>query len=162
RPVGYEAFRPKTDQERARVTPDLRRPLPRVRRSRRVLTRTDSELPQLADDPVAPTTVARRRTALGVLLVLAFLAVARLAEPVWGGIVLGALMAFTTQPVYRTVSMRLGQRRKTAALVVTLATGGLCVLGGASALYVLTRELFAVMESLQQKLETGSLRAVIG
>jgi predicted PurR-regulated permease PerM len=88
--------------------------------------------------------------------------VARLAEPVWVGIVFGALMAFTTQPLYRTVLMRLGQRRKTAALAVTLATGGLCVLGGASALYVLTRELFSVMESLQQKLETGSLRAVIG
>jgi predicted PurR-regulated permease PerM len=133
-----------------------------VRRSRRLFARQDSELPQLADHPVAPTTVARRRTALGVLLVLSFLAVARLAEPVWVGIVFGALMAFTTQPVYRTVLMRLGYRRRTAALAVTLATGGLCVLGGASALYVLTRELFGVMDALQQKLEAGSLRAVIG
>ncbi len=156
------AFGLKAEPERARVTPDLRRPLPRVRRSRRILTRQDSELPQLADHPVAPTTVARRRTALGVLLVLSFLAVARLAEPVWVGIVFGALMAFTTQPLYRKVCMRIGQRRRTAAFIVTLATGGICVFGGASALYVLTRELLGVMGALQEKLQTGSLRGVIG
>jgi predicted PurR-regulated permease PerM len=126
------------------------------------LTRQDSELPQLSDIPVAPTTVARRRTALGVLLVLSFLAVARLAEPVWVGIVFGALMAFTTQPIYRRVCMRLRGRRRTAALAVTLASGALCVIGGASALYVLTRELLGVVGTLQQKVESGSLRGVIG
>jgi predicted PurR-regulated permease PerM len=99
---------------------------------------------------------------LGVLLVLSFLAVARLAEPVWVGIVFGALMAFTTQPLYRRVCLRLGQRRRTSALVVTLVTGGLCIVGGASALYVLTRELFAVIGGLQQKIEAGSLRGVLG
>jgi predicted PurR-regulated permease PerM len=111
---------------------------------------------------VAPKTVARRRTALGVLLALSFLAVARLAEPVWIGIVFGALMAFTLQPIYRKVCMRLGQRRRWASLLVTLITGGLCVLGGGAALYVTTRELVGVMGALEEKIASGSLRSVIG
>src|SRR6266545_3666675 len=107
------------------------------RRARRRFVNTDSELPQLSDRPVAPKTIQRRRAALGVLLVLSFIAVARLAEPVWIGIVFGALMAFTTQPLFRKVCMRLGQRRRWAALLVTLTTGFLCVFGGAGAVYVL-------------------------
>jgi predicted PurR-regulated permease PerM len=97
-----------------------------------------------------------------VLLVLSFLAVARLAEPVWIGIVFGALMAFTTQPLFRRVCMRLGQRRRWAALLVTLMTGLLCVVGGAAAIYVLTREVFGVIGVLQAKVASGSLRGVIG
>src|SRR5262249_12686201 len=135
--------------------------LPRIRPSRRVLARQDSELPQLKDPPVAPKTVERRRTALGVLLVLSFVAVARLAEPVWIGIVFGALMAFTTQPLFRRVCVRIGGRRRWAALLVTLTTGFLCVVGGAGAVYVLTRELFGVLGALQEKIATGSLRGVI-
>jgi predicted PurR-regulated permease PerM len=127
-----------------------------------LLTRQDSELPQLSDFPVAPKTIERRRTALGVLLALSFLAVARLAEPVWIGIVFGALMAFTIQPIYRKVCLRLGQRRRWAAVLVTMMTGGLCVVCGGAALYVTTRELFGVVGVLQQKIESGSLRGVIG
>jgi predicted PurR-regulated permease PerM len=142
--------------------PEARRSYPRARRSRRILTRQDSELPKLSDFPVAPKTLERQRTALGVLLVLSFIAVARLAEPVWVGIVFGALMAFTIQPLYRRVCMRLGQRRRWSALLVTLATGGLSVLGGAGAIYVLTREIIGVMALLQQRLESGSLQDVVG
>jgi len=155
------AFRLTAGNDGVCVTPDLRRPLPRTRRSRRLSGRQDSELPQLPDNPVAPKTVARRRTALGVLLVLSFVAVARLAEPVWIGIVFGALMAFTTQPLFRKVCLRLGGRRRWAALLVTLTTGFLCVLGGAAAVYVLTRELISVMGALQEKIATGSLSGVI-
>jgi predicted PurR-regulated permease PerM len=135
---------------------------PRRRISRRLLVRQDSELPQVFDSPAAPRTVERRRLALGVLLALSFLAVARLAEPVWIGIVFGALMAFTTQPLYRQLCIRLGQRRSWAALLTTLATGAACVICGALALYLLTRELLGVVAVLQAKLESGSLRAVIG
>jgi predicted PurR-regulated permease PerM len=144
------------------VIQNARRVPARVRRSRRIVVRHDSELPYLPDHPVAPKTIERRRTALGVLLAVSFVAVARLAEPVWVGIVFGALMAFTTQPIYRKLCTRFGHRRRSAALAVTLVTGGLCVLGGASALYVLTRELYGVIGAVQQKLETGSLRGVVG
>src|SRR4051812_3664249 len=97
----------------------------------------DSELPQLSDTPVAPQTEQRRRLALGVLLLLSFLAVARLAAPVWEGIVFGALMAFTAQPLYRKLSARLGERRHVAAILTTVLSGLICVIAGSLALFVL-------------------------
>jgi len=132
------------------------------RRARRRFVNTDSELPQLSDRPVAPKTIQRRRAALGVLLVLSFIAVARLAEPVWVGIVFGALMAFTTQPLYRRLSIAMHERRRWAALVTTLVTGIGCVVAGALSLYVLTRELFGVMAVVQKRLDSGSLTGIIG
>src|SRR3954465_3866215 len=110
----------------------------------------DSELPLVADGPVAAKTWQRQRMALGLLLFGSFLAVARLAAPVWGGMVLGALMAFTAQPLYRQLTSRLGERRKLAALLTTALSGLLCVVAGALALYVLTRELFGVIAVMQK------------
>lgn len=122
----------------------------------------DSELPQLSDWPVAARTVQRRHIALGVLLLLSFLAAARLVAPVWLGIVFGALMAFTAQPLYRRVTARLGGRRHIAALLTTVLTGGACVVGGSVAVYVLTRELFGVVALLQHRLESGTLAGLVG
>jgi predicted PurR-regulated permease PerM len=122
----------------------------------------DSELPQIPDSPVAPKTVKKRRVALGVLLLLSFLAVARLAAPVWVGIVLGALMAFTAQPLYRKLSRRLGEHKKPAALVTTVVTGLLCVALGSASVYVLTGEIFGVIAVLQQRLDSGTLAGLIG
>ena len=126
------------------------------------LTRRDSELPQLSNRPVAERTLRRRRLALGVLLVASFIAVARIAASVWVGIVFGALMAFTTQPVYRKLALSLGERRRWAALLTTVLTFIVVTVGGACLLYVLTRELFGVIEWVQAKANAGSLSTVIG
>jgi predicted PurR-regulated permease PerM len=131
------------------------------RPTRRSLTR-DSELPQIANDPVAPQTARRRRIALGVLLLLSFLGVARLAAPVWLGIVFGALMAFAAQPLYRKLSARMGKRPRLAALLTTMVTGTACVMAGALAIFVLTRELFGVISLLQQRLSSGTLTGLVG
>jgi predicted PurR-regulated permease PerM len=122
----------------------------------------DSELPQLLDRPVAPKIVQRRKTALGLLLLLSFLAVARLAAPVWIGIVFGALMAFTVQPFYRRLSVRLGERRVLSAVLTTIATGVLFAVAGSVALYVTTRELFGIIAFMQAKLDSGSIQGVVG
>ena len=122
----------------------------------------DSELPQISDNPVAPKTVQRRRAALGVLLLLSFVTVAMLAAPVWVGIVLGALMAFTAQPLYRKLSARLGERKKFAALLTTIVTGLVCVALGSASVYVLTGELFGVIAVLQHRLDAGTLAGLIG
>jgi predicted PurR-regulated permease PerM len=137
-------------------------PQVRAQRSVRNLVALDSELPQISDNPVAPKTVQKRRTALGVLLLLSFLAVAVLAAPVWVGIVLGALMAFTAQPFYRTLSARLGGRKRTAALATTLLTGSSCMALGSASAYVLTTELFGVLAVLQRRLESATLAGLIG
>src|SRR5882724_11338618 len=101
----------------------------------------DREPPQPSNRPASAGTRQRRRIALGALLISSFLAVAWLAAPVWLGIVFGALMAFSAQPLYRWLCVALGQRRKWAALLTTVATGALGVTGGAAALYVSIREL---------------------
>jgi len=134
----------------------------RAQRSRRYIVALDSELPQISDNPVAPKTVQRRRAALGVLLLLSFVAVAMLAAPVWVGIVLGALMAFTAQPLYRKLSARLGERKKFAALVTTVVTGLVCVALGSASVYVLTGELFGMIAVLQHRLDAGTLAGLIG
>jgi predicted PurR-regulated permease PerM len=100
--------------------------------------------------------------ALGVLLLLSLLTVARLAAPVWVGIVFGVLLAFTTQPFYRKLSVHLGKRSKAAALLTTMLTGTITVLAGALAVYVLTRELFVIIAVIQNKLDSGTLASIIG
>jgi predicted PurR-regulated permease PerM len=100
--------------------------------------------------------------ALGVLLLLSLLTVARLVAPVWVGIVFGILMAFTTQPFYRTLSLRLGRRFKLSALLTTMLTGSVLVLTGAVSIYVITGELLVVIPVLQSKLDFGTLTSLIG
>jgi predicted PurR-regulated permease PerM len=134
----------------------------RAQRSVRNLVALDSELPQISDNPVAPKTVQKRRAALAVLLFLSFVGVAMLAAPVWVGIVLGALMAFTAQPLYRKLSARLGGRKRSAALVTTAVTGALCVALGAASAYVLTTELFGVIAVMQHRLDSATLAGLIG
>jgi predicted PurR-regulated permease PerM len=85
-----------------------------------------------------------------------------LAAPVWIGIVLGALMAFTAQPLYRRLSARLGERKKPAALVTTGITGLLCVALGSASVYVLTGELLGVIGVLQHRLDSGTLAGLVG
>jgi predicted PurR-regulated permease PerM len=111
---------------------------------------------------VAPKTLRQRRVALGILLLISFLAVARLAAPVWIGIVFGALMAFTVQPLYRGLNVRLGERRSLAALLTTFFTGATCIVSGALAVFILTRELFAVIALLQQRISSGTLAGLVG
>lgn len=140
-------------------------PSPPVNRTRpfwRDLVARESELPKLSDRPVAPQTVHRRHIALGILLLLSFLAAARLAAPVWIGIVFGSLMAFTAQSLYRTLNARLGGRRHLAALFTTMLTGSVCVVAGSVAVYVLTRELFGVIALLQHRLDSGTLAGLVG
>jgi predicted PurR-regulated permease PerM len=71
-------------------------------------------------------------------------------------------MAFTAQPLYRKLSARLGERRHVAAILTTVLSGLICVIAGSLALFVLTRELFAVIGVLQQRLSSGTLAGLIG
>jgi predicted PurR-regulated permease PerM len=122
----------------------------------------DRDAPQLPHAPASAATRHRRWVALRALLLLSFLAVACLAAPVWLGIVFGALMAFSAQPLYRRLCIASGERRKWAALLTTVATGALGVVGGATALYVSIRELVGAMSDVQETFDSGSLTAVIG
>ncbi len=122
----------------------------------------DTELPLLDNEPHRPSMVRGRRLALSVLLLLAMLAVARIAAPLWVGIAFGTMMAFTAQPAYRALNARLGERRALAAALTTLFAGLIVALLGAFVLWILTREVMTAVSLMQQKLATGSLADLIG
>ena len=71
------------------------------------------------------------RTALGWLAVAAVFAIAWLALPFATGILLGALMAFTLDPVYAALVRR--WHRPTTASLITIATSTLLIVGALSA-----------------------------
>jgi predicted PurR-regulated permease PerM len=126
------------------------------------LTLTDSELPKLVAAPAAPETRRGRRTALAVLLLLSFLVVAWIASPLWIGIALGAVMAFTTQIPFRKLCERLGERRKLAAGIVTMGSGLLCAGVAAVVFYVASTELLSCVEYMRGKLSTGAPSEALG
>ncbi|GAC1584389.1 MAG: AI-2E family transporter [Polyangiales bacterium] len=112
--------------------------------------------------PGAPESKRGRRIALSILLLLSFLTVARIVQPLWVGKAVGTMMAFTAQPTYRFLSRRFGERRALAAAITTLVTGVVWAVAGAISIYVITRELMARVAIMQPKLATGSLPDVIG
>lgn len=122
----------------------------------------DSELPRLSNSPVAPETKRGRRIALAILLMLTFLTVAWIASPLWVGIMLGTVMAFTAQPLYRKLAVKLGNRRALAAGLVTAMSGLVTAGAGFFAGYILKNELFAMVGLLQGKLASGSIAALVG
>lgn len=121
----------------------------------------DSELPSLATSPVAPATRKGRRLALAALLGLSFLAVAYLASPIWVGLVVGTVMAFTAQPLYRRLAVRL-DRKPLAAIITTLSGGMVMAAGAAASLFVLAREILIVVDIIQRKSQAASLEELIG
>ncbi len=97
----------------------------------------------------APETARGRRRALGILLVVSFALVARVAAPLWVGIAFGTMAAFVAQPTYRRLAAALGDRRPLAAVLMTVLTGFVATVGGGLAIYFLTTELFSVIAKFQ-------------
>lgn len=122
---------------------------PPVSERSRISQQIDEELPKVAQSAAAPVTARGRRLALGVLLLLSFLMVARIAAPLWVGIAFGTMVAFVAQPTYRRLAARLGDRRQLAAVITTVVTGVLTAVGGGLALYLITNELFSIIAKFQ-------------
>lgn len=120
----------------------------------------DEELPRISISAAAPETVRGRRNALGVLLLLSFLTVARIAAPLWVGIAFGTMVAFVAQPTYRRLATRVG--RPIAAALITVLAGVMTIVAGAFTVYVLTRELFALIARMQGTLNARSIEALVG
>jgi predicted PurR-regulated permease PerM len=122
----------------------------------------DTELPNVPVDVARPSTIRGRRIALSILLLLSFLAVARLAAPLWVGIAFGTMMAFTAQPTYRFLNRRLHERRSTAAALTTVLTGLVVAVCGTLVVWILTREVLTLVAMTQRRLASGSLADMIG
>lgn len=132
------------------------------RRDRRLsLPLTDTELPRISIGPVNPQTKRWHHIALTVLVICSFMTVAWIASPLWVGIALGTMMAFTAQPIFRRISMRIHSRRGSAA-IITGVTGAASATALTITIYVITNELFDVAASFQNKIQRGSLAELIG
>ncbi len=140
------------EQGRAGRPKDRRAPLPL----------SDVELPRLSMAPVPEKTARFRRNALSVVVVLSFLTVAWIASPIWVGIALGTVMAFTAQPVYRWLAVRIGDRRAIAAAITTVLSGIASAIALSVIIYILVHELFSLVALLQQKLGSDSLSEIVG
>ena len=112
--------------------------------------------------PVQASTRRGRQIALGVLLLLSFLAVARIAAPLWVGIAVGTFMAFTAQPAFRRIAHAVGDRRELAAVITTVVSGVVWTLLGALSVWVLTREVIVLVDLAQTRIGAGSLSKLIG
>jgi predicted PurR-regulated permease PerM len=142
---------------------DDRREAEARRRDRRLsLPLNDTELPLLQVAPVAPETKRGRRIALTIVVIACFIAVAWIASPIWVGLALGTVMAFTAQPLYRKLAGKNHQYRVLAAAVTTLVGGILTAAAGATCIYVMTRELILLVDLFQRKMASGSLGELIG
>lgn len=122
----------------------------------------DSELPKLVSSPVAPETRRGRRLSLAFVLLLSFLTVAWIASPLWIGIVLGTVGAFTAQPLYRRISRRIGKRRVIAATVVTAFAGLLMAFTAFLTVYILMPEITTFAGIVQKRLTSDALPDLIG
>jgi predicted PurR-regulated permease PerM len=143
------------------MAPESRRPYLRWRRLRRSVNTPRVEAPPRVEVEGSRTT-EQRRIALGVLLLLSFLAVARLAAPVWVGIVFGLLMAFTMQPLHIQLEARLKGRHRLAALLTALGTAGLSIVLFAGVTFALTRELSDAVIALQRRFVGVPISDIVG
>lgn len=122
-----------------------------------------ASVPPPALEPIAAAVEPKRfRVALSVTFLLALLAVSWLVAPIWVGLMLGTVMAFTAQPPYRWIRARLGERRILAAAITTAGGGILTLLGGAAAMYTATRQVLVLVNAVQKKLSSESLEELIG
>jgi predicted PurR-regulated permease PerM len=95
-------------------------------------------------------------------MLLAFLLAAWVASPLWVGLMMGAVMAFTAQPLHALLARKLHGRERVSAAIATLV-GGACVAGGGvvAAFFVL-RELLAALALAQRGLDARALTDHLG
>jgi predicted PurR-regulated permease PerM len=115
-------------------------------------------LPPLERAPYDST----RRAPLAIATLLLFLAAAWVAAPLWVGLMLGTVMAFTAQPVHQKLTARFRNRSGAAAVTTTLLGGLAMAAGGAAALFVIAKQVVKVVAVFQQKLASGSPFELLG
>jgi predicted PurR-regulated permease PerM len=113
------------------------------------------------DSTSTPATRPGRRRALAVVLALSFLAAAWVVAPLYVGLLLGTVMAFSAHPLFRALVRRLGRRALAAAL--TTGVGGTVMLAGSVALVVvLGREILRAVELAKHSLTGATVESLLG
>jgi predicted PurR-regulated permease PerM len=109
--------------------------------------------------PAAPR--LRPEVALAVVSLCALAALAWIASPLWVGLMLGTVMAFTGAPLSHVLTRRL-QRPRLAAVLTTIV-GGIVVAGSTTAaVYVLGEQLLSAIELAQRAFHDNWLAEHLG
>ncbi|HEY1691324.1 MAG TPA: AI-2E family transporter [Polyangiaceae bacterium] len=103
-----------------------------------------------------------QRRALSALLVLGFLAAAWVAAPLYAGLLLGTVMAFTAHPLFAWLTARFHRRRSLAALVTTVLGGTLMLGGGGVVVFVVVREITSLARIIQTRLAGATFDSLVG
>lgn len=105
---------------------------------------------------------SRSRNALAVLALVGVGAIVYVASNVAIGLLLGVVMAFVAEPLYRRLSSWLRGYRRTAALVTTAVV--LTVLAASATLtaWLVANEAVAVAGEVQHRAAGASLEAIVG
>ncbi len=88
---------------------------------------TESFAPRPSTESIIPKPKGHPSLGLSVLALIAVIGAAYIAHPLWMGLAVGTVMAFTSDPLYKWLGRVLGQRRALAALLTTI-TGGIASL----------------------------------
>ncbi len=121
---------------------------------------TDSFLPpsRLSTESYLPRPRGNPSLGLSVLALLAGIGAAYIAHPLWMGLAIGTVMAFTSEPLYRWLSRVLAPRRALAA-VLTTVTGGLASL---AVIGVVTYVAVSEVVDLVVRLRVPSANEILG
>jgi predicted PurR-regulated permease PerM len=119
------------------------------------------------DDATTPTPShftdgSAHRRPLAIATLLLFVAAAWVASPLWVGLMLGAVMAFSAQPVQRCLTERFRVRNGIAAATTTLLGGIAMACGGVALVYLLARQVVQIVGVLQRSLSSDSPRDLLG
>ena len=112
--------------------------------------------------PIAPLGAARiQRISLIVVVILAFLAAAWVTSPLWAGLLVGLLTAFTIEPWYQRALRRFPRRPSAlaAGAVGVVALGCVAIVAGLSA--IVTRELLDAVAAVQELARGFSLDEIM-
>jgi len=117
-----------------------------------------------SEPPATSPYVARtKRWALVVVVVVSFALAAWVAHPLWVAVLLGVVMATSTQRLHVRLTRAIGERRVAwAAAIVTLASGLLLAVLGTLVLFTLANELMKLVAHLNDHENRGSLAGFIG
>ena len=109
-----------------------------------------------------PAPFSPARIALSVLALIGLSAIVYVASNVAVGLLLGVVMAFVVEPLWRRMTRLLGGRSRAAALVTTTAVTVLTLAGAVGAVWVVASETVAVAREVQVRAATMPLDQLIG
>lgn len=111
----------------------------------------------------APYVSRTRRWALVLVLVVSFVGAAWVAAPLWVAILIGVVLAVSTQRAFARLVLAFGERHaQIAAGLVTLATGGLVLVVGSGIVVTLANELVYVVGRVREYESTGAISGLLG